>query len=254
MFYWYPIVKDLPIPQPRTILIRHEDAWKGHLSLDPLDGKPDPAFDKMIAEAEIEADKMGYPVFIRSDEYSGKHSWKNTCFIARREDIHPHVAAILEEIEMLMIVPFFGIAVREFWQLDWKFLSHEGMPVSCERRFFVKDGTYQCSHPYWPPASIQNPSIENWLGVLNDLQKVSREEMEILVPWAELVGKTLGGYWSIDFCRRRSGQWGLTDMALGEDSYHWATCEYAPPEMLKQYGDPEAKPKDLMESLKDFLI
>lgn len=242
MFYWWSKVEALPIPKPKTVLIRHEDAFRGRLSLAPLDGEPDPAFDKMIEEAKKAADEMGYPVFIRSDQYSGKHSWKDTCYVERREDVWGHVRQILEEIEMMMMGPsFFGVAVREFLELDWRFTSHYGMPVAAERRYFVRDGKVECWHPYWPPAAIQEPSIRNWRRELKKLQTSTKGEIRLLTGYAEKVGQALGGYWSIDFCRGRNLHWYLTDMALGEDSYHWATCPHAPKEMLEQYGDPEKR-------------
>lgn len=36
------------------------------------------------------------------------------------------------------------------------------------------------------------------------------------------------GYWIVDFCRPKDEAWYLTDMTLGADSYHWATCPKAP--------------------------
>lgn len=239
MFYWWPKIAFLPIPKPRTILIRHEGAFKGKLSYDPIDRKPEQYFDEMLIKVQEAADKMGYPIFIRSDEYSGKHGWENTCYVERRDQLGPHILQILEETAMIDL-SFFGIAVREFLQLDWRFKSHSGkMPVAAERRYFVRDDRVECWHPYWPPASIEEPSIKNWQELLKELQTANEGEVELLTGYAKLIGKTLGGYWSVDFCRTIRNEWYLTDMAEGEKSYHWATCPNAPSYMLERYGDPE---------------
>jgi len=239
MFYWWPLIEDLPIPKPKTILVKHEGAFKGKLSYAPFRGEPDPYFDKLVEEVKKAAKEIGYPVFIRSDQTSAKFEWKNTCYVESEEQIRRNILNILEFTAMTFTLSFFGIAVREFLELDWRFTSHKGMPVAAERRYFVKDGKVICWHPYWPPASIRNPSIDNWLEVLKELQTPTEGEVELLTHYAELIGERLGGYWSIDFCRHKNGTWYLTDMALGKDSYHWATCPNAPPEMLQMYGDPE---------------
>jgi hypothetical protein len=148
---------------------------------------------------------------------------------------------------------FDGFAVREFLDLDWKFKSHHGnMPVAAERRYFARDGIVECWHPYWPPSSITMPSDENWQQLLSDLQATNPGEVDLLSSHASKISKKIGGYWSIDFCRHRNGTWYITDMAVGNVSYHWPTCPRAPPSMLEQYGDPE-KIVDVDPELKRML-
>ncbi|GAH32927.1 unnamed protein product, partial [marine sediment metagenome] len=53
------------------------------------------------------------------------------------------------------------------------------------------------------------------------------------------IGSAVEGHWSIDLCQTKEGIWYMTDMALGEDSYHWGTCPYAPSRMLEHYGHPD---------------
>jgi len=240
MFYWWPLIKSLPIPTPKTALIRHEGAFQGKLSYGPIDGEPDPYFDEMIEKAKTAAREIGYPVFVRGDLASAKFDWKNSCYVESPEKMHGNVAKILEYAAMSFTLSFNGVAVREFLELDARFTSHWGeMPVAAERRYFVRDGEVECWHPYWPPAAIRRPSIPNWREALRGLQTPRPREVELLTGYAEMVGRILGGYWSIDFCRHVDGRWFLTDMALGDESYHWATCPHAPPEMLEHYGDPE---------------
>lgn len=252
MFYWWPKVKDLPVPQPKTIMIRHEGAFQGKLSYAPIDGEPDEYFIEMLEGVKKAALKIGYPVFIRSDGTSNKHDWKKSCFVENEEQLYGHICNILEFTAMVMFgLSFNGIAVREFLSLDWKFTAHWGeMPVAAERRYFVRDGKFQCWHPYWPPTSIKRPSIPNWRETLKELQTPKKGEPELLTGYAELIGRTLGGYWSVDFCRHKNGTWYLTDMALGDESYHWGTCPNAPPEMLEHYPHPEEEQKNTFETFK----
>ena len=156
MFYWWPLVKDLPVPQPRTVMVRHEGAFKGRLSYDPIDGKPDEYFNEMLEKVKVAAAELGYPVFIRSDGTSNKHDWKNSCYVESEDQLQGHICNILEFTAMVMMGPsFMGIAVREFLELDWAFKSHYGeMPVAREFRMFVREGTLECWHPYWPPSAI----------------------------------------------------------------------------------------------------
>lgn len=239
MFYWWGKVKDLDIPVPKTIMIR----WTGTTSslFDLVDGNLSGDASLFISEVARAIDEMGCPAFIRGDETSNKHNWNLSCYIENREKIVPNVGNIVE-FSLMTDIGFRGVAVREFLDLDWKFKSHHGMPVAAERRYFVKDGNVECWHPYWPPASIRRPTTEKWRELLKELQTPSGNEIEILTRHAERVGKTIGGYWSIDFCRHRDGTWYLTDMAPGILSYHWATCPNSPPDMLHYYGDPEKIP------------
>lgn len=241
MFYWWPLVKGLPVPQPETIMVRHEGAFKGRLSYDPIDGKPDEYFNKMLEGVKKAAQEIGYPVFIRSDGTSNKHDWKNSCYVESEDQLYGHICNILEFTAMVMMGPsFMGVAIREFLELDWRFKSHWGeMPVAREFRMFVRKGKLECWHPYWPPSSIERPTVDNWYEVLNEMQTLNSKELKHLTKMAETIGKAVGGYWSIDLCHAKNGTWYMTDMALGDDSYHWGTCQHAPPHMLEHYGPPD---------------
>jgi len=240
MFYWWPKVKDLEILVPKTELIRHEGAFSGNLNLGVLDGEEDQDFENLIRNAREAAKGFAWPIFIRSDVYSGKHSWKRTCFVKSGKDIDSHIYRIFDRTFAEFGLDFFGIAVREFLELAVGFTAFDDMPIAVERRYFVRDGKVECWHPYWPPASIRKPSVQNWREILRRLQTSSEEEVAILTEYAERIGKKLGGYWSVDFCRTNKGEWYFIDMAEGGRSYHWGTCPKASPYWLKYYGDPLA--------------
>lgn len=245
MFYWWPKVKNLPIPQPRTVMIR----FKGDFTLDILDGVLNPSWERFFTKLKTESKVIGYPLFMRSDETSNKHDWKNSCFVESEEKLQPNLCSILEMIAMSFGLSFTGVALREFLWLNARFTSHWGeMPVASERRYFVRDGKVECHHPYWPPSAIHKPSDKNWQVLLKELQTETPKEVAILTRYAELVGNALGGYWSVDFCQHEYGHWYLTDIALGDDSYHWATCPFADKRMLEHYGDPEK-----IEEIEEFI-
>jgi len=241
MFYWWPEAKDCGVPMPKTIMVRHEGSFKGELSYSPIDGKPDEYFTEMLENVKKAAIEIEYPIFIRSDGTSNKHDWKQSCYVEREDQLYGNICNILEFSAMMMFGPsFYGIAVREFLELNWKFKAFYGeMPVAKEFRFFVKDGEVQCWHPYWPPRSIQRPSIENWQDILKEINQMYETDYYILEAYSKKIGRKIEGYWSIDFCETKNDGWYMTDMALGEESYHWGTCPNAPPEMLEHYGNPE---------------
>lgn len=237
MFYWWPRIKDLPINVPETVMIPLD----GKVTSYVIDGKPDAPFDAMVEKAIEAAERMGYPVFIRSDEMSNKFDWENSCYVTKSEDMNRNICSILEATMMTMMGPgFTGVAVREFLELDARFTAFWGnMPVAREIRAFVMNGVLECWHPYWPPASMKSPSISNWREVLTELQTYTSDDIKTVTEIVEIVGKALGGYWSVDVCQTKNGVWYVTDMAVGEHSYHWGTCPHASPEMLEHYGDPE---------------
>ena len=238
---------------PKTTLIMHPNIIIGKpISYDPLDGKPEPAFDTMLEKVKEAAAEIGYPVFIRSDGTANKHDWKNSCYVESEDQLRSHICNILEMTAMTMAgLSFNGVAVREFLELDWKFKAFYGeMPIAREFRMFVKDGVCECMHPYWPPASIQRASIDNWYEVLTEMQTIKNStEGSELTLLAEKVGESIAGHWSIDLCQLKDKRWFMTDMAVAEDSYHWGTCPNAPPHMLERYGYPDIVKDPLSQEL-----
>mgnify|MGYP006286891915 FL=1 len=228
MKYWFPKVKDLGIPVPKTILL---DV---------------PVKDEEILEA---AQEFQFPIFIRTYHAAAKHEWKETCYVKKRK-------RLIQQVKQMSMVnwhlPDDGIALREFLPLNYQFKAFNEMPVAKERRYFIKDGGIQCHHPYWPEESIQFYSIEKperWreqLAVLNtetDDEKVQLERM------AKKVAQVVDGYWSVDFAQRNNGVWYLIDMAKGEDSFHWLDCPHCPEEQQERYGHSGKKEQSILGEL-----
>jgi len=206
MLYWYKKIENLNIPMPKSLFCDLNS----------------------IAEVTGAANSLGYPCFLRTDLCSGKHDWKNSCFVQEPSNLQQHMDKVLESNirwKMLDIEPQ-AFVVREFLKLDTLFTAFEGdMPINRERRYFVQDGRVICSHPYWPSSAFNNHPArmahgvdwESKLSILNERDSTENE----LETYAIEVGKALGGYWSIDFAKDQTGKWWLLDMALGANSYHY---------------------------------
>jgi len=242
IFYWYPLIKNVDVPMPRTILIE----YMGN-SLE----RDSPEWRDFILGVQAITDSFGYPVFIRGGDMSAKHEWKDSCYLDDPKKLSSQAHNILVSHLMVMGIrmDFTGIAVREFLELQSAFKAFGGeMPIAREFRFFWKDGEYQCHHPYWPPSSIWYASEDGWYGMLREMQILWTYELDELKRYGDRIAEALDagplgyGHWSMDFCKTVDGTWYLTDLATGLESYHWGTCSNAPEDM-KKYPDPENEEK-----------
>lgn len=218
MLYWYPKIKDLPIPQPKTGFVLKDEHW-----WDYLDGRQFSKKDMSVLKKAMV--KIGYPIFMRTDLASGKHQYLRSSYVEKRRDVQPALYNLIEQ-NALRDLFFNTIIIREFLYLDYRFKAFDGLPIAPERRYFIKDGKVICHHPYWIEEAIQfyehskQWENTNWRKSLKEMNTESEVEVKILSNHAELVGTMLDGYWSIDFAKDKSGTWWLIDMALGEKSWH----------------------------------
>jgi len=243
LFTWYPLVKDI-MNTPKTVMIPLTKWFEDTENI--INGGRDPVWDKLLGKAEGAADGFGYPVFLRSDEASNKHDWLNSCFIQKKEDVARGIRNILEFTEMVFFgLSFKGVVVREFLKLKTGFHAFSGMPIAREFRFFVREGDVLCMHPYWPPAAIRRADREDWLPVLRKMSRIDDVEETLLRTYSREIAQAVKGvnpphdFWSIDFCETADGYWYLTDMARGEDSYHWGTCPNVVLGDHPNFDDPE---------------
>lgn len=241
MLFWWPKIQGLDIPMPKTRML-----MLPKINIIEICGSK-PCGDemaetlrkfteelKMIAR-EVQGNKDD-PVFMRTDQCSGKHEWRYTCFVEVVNDIGKHLLRLLEYNEMVGWMSFTdkAIAVREFIPLESSFIAFHGqMPVAKERRYFVRDGVVECRHEYWIEEAIRqglegrNLPESIWLENLRALNHQSEDEIELLTRYAESAGKEIGDYWSVDFAKAKDGRWLLIDMARGELSYHVDGCPHA---------------------------
>lgn len=232
MLYWYPKIKDLEIPQPRTEIYK---LTKQELEILSNEQFPE----TLIENIEPIISEFSYPFFVRTDFASGKHGWENTCFIENKKKLSRNIFEVVVEnlIADLFGLPFEALVFREYIPLNAGFKAFYGnMPVAKERRYFIKNKQIQCHHPYWPKDAIRSPNNENWEKILNEQNKETEKEIEQLSEYSLLVAERFEGYWSVDFAYSQDEEWYLIDMAEGEHSFHWLECDFCPEEMKKQYS------------------
>lgn len=227
---WLPVVENIcEIPSPKTTIVPLEPK---ELELLQEEIIPHTVVGRVLKVAE----PYGYPFFLRTDQASGKHSWKKSCFVSTPDNLPRNLSGVISFnlTADIMGLPFKSLVVREYIVLESSFTAFWGdMPVAKERRYFVRDGVVECRHEYWIEPAIRDgmehkslPESE-WLPQLRALNHQDKDEIRLLTKYAEAVGKELGGYWSVDFAKARDGRWFLIDMARGEISYHVEGCPRA---------------------------
>lgn len=234
LLYWYPKIKGL-VPTPRSAAVELPDDW-----ISWLDNGMPPEYGEALGKA-VAAIGLTYPIFIRTDQLSGKHSWNRTCFVPRKEELANHTMFLLEENAMQ---DMFGearpraIVVREFLHLKSFFRAYLGMPVAREFRFFATNGVIDCWHPYWPLGSLEegNPNDPKWRRFLPQLEEAPPAQVFKMV---EKVSKAFPEQWSIDVCENTTGKWFVTDMAVGWASFHYS---HTVPGGGGREGEPEVEP------------
>jgi len=248
--YWLPKINQI-VPTPTTVLVTL-DRDIGHALFKAFDGEEiGPDGHKWINESLRPAvDVVGLPCFLRTGQTSHKHNWKETCYVTDVDRLTHHVLALIEfsEICDMFGLPWHTWAVRKM--LPTKPLAvlpaYGDMPLCRELRCFVRDGELQCAHPYWPPVAIEQgfPFVSKAAAMFGDVEPPPRmlpsdfdelvrqattfteEELTIAIGLAKKAGAAVGGYWSVDVLDTERG-WYVTDMAIGENSWHWPECEHA---------------------------
>lgn len=240
MFYWFPLIKDLPIPQPKTEMYRFDE-----MELESLQQEQFP--ESIFEHVKPLAEKIGFPLFMRTDQSSCKHGWKQTCYVPSLEKLKSHTSELLMESMMQGWMSYTdnGLALRQYIPLTTAFTAFHGdFPINKERRYFIRDGKVQCHHAYWYPSAIEGHTKQkDWRRTVNRLNKETETEVKRLTELAEIVGTVVEGYWSVDFALGKESLWYLFDMAEGEKSFHWLECQHCPKEMYEQYKRREKKPK-----------
>ena len=220
MLFWYPKVKDLPIPQPKTEILKLSKEERSLLVSEnvPL---------SIVVRVKKVCDKMGYPCFLRTDLASGKHQWKDSCYIENDKDLQKHIFEVVcfNLCADIMGLDFWALVVREFIQMDTYFTAFWGeMPVNPERRYFIKNHQVICHHCYWIPEAIEQskaPIVDNWRELCELMKFESNEEVALLIGYTKIIAEVFDGYWSVDFCKaKKDGRWIFIDMATGERSWH----------------------------------
>lgn len=228
MLNWYPKVAGYIEHMPETHLFK---LTKGEIMMlyRTMDNKP--ISKKFMETCNDYAEITGYPLFLRTDQSSCKHDFEDTCFVEHDDGLEDHIRNLVmgHACADFLGIKFGALVFREFIKLEHSFTAFRYMPVAKERRYFVRDGKVECSHPYWPLDAIHSygdPLPENWQDQLVELNRQDPDEIDELTPIAETFGKYNPGYWSVDFAKGADGIWYLIDAARGEVSWHDNECPF----------------------------
>ena len=220
--YWFPRLEAMGVPVPQTKIIHYpgEKYWN---MVGLLEGREGPGFHQLVASLQEAGTELGHPCFLRTGVCSGKHSFKDTCYIATAEDFPRHVLNLVEESECagLMGLPYDVWVVREYLPPVICFSAFRGkLPICKERRAFISNGKVISIIPYWPEEAIHaNKSTpDGWREILADFNTSTEGELGLLRELSERVARGFADAWSLDWMHTLRG-WVAIDMALAKDSW-----------------------------------
>ena len=223
--YWYPkIIGELETPRSVIIPFSTRDA------VQILSGNEDALSDLVdIVISELRKARISFPVFFKTDFYSAKWYWVDTCFINSKNDLEKNIASLLSSNQDDDDRPINALIFKEYIQPETKLSAFNNMPIGKERRYFIENKKVLCHHPYWNEGDIEffdGEYPDNWKEILHNLNIETEEEVKILTKGAELFGELIDddGYFSVDFMQGISGNWYVIDCAEGHKSYHNEDC------------------------------
>jgi hypothetical protein len=227
--YWFPKLEATGVPVPQTTMLELGEQESSDLAR-VLDGKKSVWLDEVVKFIKECAGELGLPLFLRTGRGSAKHEWRNTCYLCDAAQAAYNVLALVEwshTVDMLGL-PHNVWVCRKMLDVNPLFRceAYGGMPVVREWRFFFRDGTFVCCHPYWPTEALARgrPDVPSWRSALRTLH-ADPPPCADNCAWEAAV--VFDGYWSIDVLEARFGYY-VTDMAVGEQSWHWPGCTASP--------------------------
>lgn len=218
MNYWYPKIVELGIPVPKTKILLEKDIFEWYKYLD--EKMPVDEMNQLLQAAN----EIGYPLFMRSDLNSGKHQFKDTCYVPDSMTLFKNLYGLLEDNAM-KDQPMTSIVLREYIEPAWGFKAFKGLPIAPERRYFISHGEVICHHAYWVEDAIEfygeRRPPNNWKALLKEMNTESTQEIMQLTSYALKVADAFPEQeLSVDFMKARDGRWILIDMASGQQSWH----------------------------------
>jgi hypothetical protein len=224
---WFPRLQASGVKVSDTRIVKTEVSLT-----ELLDGNRPCGYETFMAQLKAAAQEVGpYPIFLRTGLTSGKHQWRDTCYVPSEYVLARHVTALVEYSELADIcgLPTNEWVVRKFIPMESEFLAFNGFPVNRERRYFIRDGQIVCHHPYWPKEALEDqhglpPNWEACLEALNTDSPEDERELECLALKVAQAFKD-DGYWCVDFSRSKD-DWIAIDMCEGERAYHWTGCKH----------------------------
>jgi len=219
--FWFEKLASTGVEVPRTTIVRVDGPLRGNANEDT------PDLTRLVEKITWVSEMYGFPVFLRTGHGSGKHEWKDTCWVTSRDEVRRNVLNLLEWCETVDMIglPTETWAVRERLPLVTTFRAFGGgMPVNKERRYFIEDGRVVCHHPYWPDEAIWGADCDDWRARVASLSEESPEEVGELTALSERVSRAFDGAWSLDWAATTDGRWVAIDMAVAAESWHWESC------------------------------
>lgn len=220
---WFPKIRDAGLPVPETHWTRTDNAID---LFSAFDGKTPASLGPLADELRAFGERVGYPLFLRTGQTSGKHNWDKCCYVTDPGNMEDHIIALVEFSEMCGFIglPFDVWVVRELLPTSPVFhcIRYGGFPVVREFRFFVDGPKVLYRNPYWPSDALKSgkPSVALWENEYEKLIAVTDLESTEIAEMASHAGAAVGGLWSVDILDTNKG-WFVTDMAAAEDSYGW---------------------------------
>ena len=226
---WLPPLMRAGLPIPRTEIVLVDEA--GHAALEEaLDRSREAGaeFQAVLQTMRAAALRIGYPVFVRSDQVSAKHWGEEECRAGNEREIGRVMASAFEACYMAD-QEFRAYLVREFLALRGAFRMHNGLLVAREWRLFADAATAPCAHFYWEWEALEErvapERVADWETLSAALSSEDERALGKLARAAVMaVNADLGlspeTAWSVDFAQRAAGGWVLIDMALAQDSWH----------------------------------
>lgn len=223
--YWLPIVQTIKeIQTPETIIIKPDVGLYQLIDImEPLpDAKTVAAFEGLVTSIRHAGARLGFPLFMRTGTFSGKHQWKDTCFVKYPADIPKQLAHLIEDAacrDQCLDV----FCARELLPTSPAFHAFHGdMPIVRELRVFVRGNQLLGSVPYWPEKAFEDQPVSapQWRDYLAELNNIPADQVYELEKLSRIAGARLEGAWSVDWLWTNRG-WYLTDCAIGPMSYGW---------------------------------
>lgn len=220
--YWYPKIEG-HILTPKSIIVHFTSEHERKILMG------DHYLLHQVCEAVIgglQLRSIEFPVFMKTDTYSAKWYWSDTCFVESRETLERNILNLLAQNQEDDQRPVHALIFREYIHPDTKLCAFNGMPIPKERRYFVRGKDVESYHPYWDEESIEffvGEPPKNWKKLLRELNTDTDRDRLYLEcaarAFAELVCDK-EDYFSIDFMKGAAdGEWYLIDCAEGDKSY-----------------------------------
>jgi hypothetical protein len=165
--YWYPTAQKAGIHTPETMIFKANDAVvdgiRNAFWMKPITQTQKNAIHSFLDLVKLEARRIKYPLFLRSGQTSHKHDWGDTCFVSCESSLVQNIQNIAEMNIMADMnggLPIDIWVIREMIKTKPYFYAFNNMPITKERRYFVRDGKVEEHFPYWPKNAFENLAID----------------------------------------------------------------------------------------------